>query len=232
MKHQIDTLMEADEAQRAVGLYEVFLSGCYEKADDVDDSGGNLGMFFQDLFVSWIRARQEAGGDVGETVCHIVRWMDNDDYGFCYEIEGQVAKVLDKKGAGAFSKHFHDKLEAAFAPFRGQELKPLADCPYEVRGPAGARTVLSLFRDGHARDGPSRPQSECVFDLCRRQRRGLTPYSQNMDWQTGRCLRRWGHVLHVSAEARPQGDEEVVRHAKNHAPPRSLCAAADRAEAP
>lgn len=146
MKHQIDTLVEADEAQRAVGLYELFLSGCYEKADDVDDSGGNLGMFFEDLFVSWIRAREEAGCDVGETVRHIVRWMDNDDYGFCYEIEGQVAKVLDKKGARAFSKHFHNKLEAAFAPFRGQELKPLADYPYEVRGPVAVLKNIHMAR--------------------------------------------------------------------------------------
>jgi hypothetical protein len=61
IKDKIDDLMESGEADRAVRMYELFLSGCYEKADEIDDSGGNLGMFFQDLFLSWITARQKAG---------------------------------------------------------------------------------------------------------------------------------------------------------------------------
>ena len=36
--------MESGEADRTVRLYEMFLSGCYEKVEEVDDSGGNLGM--------------------------------------------------------------------------------------------------------------------------------------------------------------------------------------------
>ncbi|MBW2169815.1 MAG: hypothetical protein JRG69_11265 [Deltaproteobacteria bacterium] len=43
-KSKIDDLMENGEADRAVRLYEMFLSGCYEKAEEIDDSGGNLGM--------------------------------------------------------------------------------------------------------------------------------------------------------------------------------------------
>ena len=45
-KRKIDVLMESGEADRAVRLYEMFLSGCYEKVEEIDDSGGNLGMFF------------------------------------------------------------------------------------------------------------------------------------------------------------------------------------------
>jgi len=63
IKDKIDDLMESGEADRTVRLYELFLSGCYEKAEEIDDSGGNLGMFFQDLFLSWITARQKAGCD-------------------------------------------------------------------------------------------------------------------------------------------------------------------------
>ena len=44
-KNKIDDLMESGEADRAVRLYEIFLSGCYEKAEEIDDSGGNLGMW-------------------------------------------------------------------------------------------------------------------------------------------------------------------------------------------
>lgn len=43
---------------RAVTLYETFLAGCHEKAEEVDDSGGGFGMFVGELFCGWIRARQ------------------------------------------------------------------------------------------------------------------------------------------------------------------------------
>jgi hypothetical protein len=63
VKHQIDALVKDEQAERAVSLYEIFLSGCYEKADEIDDSGGSLGMFFEDLFCAWIIARQKANYD-------------------------------------------------------------------------------------------------------------------------------------------------------------------------
>lgn len=43
----MDSLVELGEAERAVGLYEIFLSGCYEKADEIDDSDGDLGYTIQ-----------------------------------------------------------------------------------------------------------------------------------------------------------------------------------------
>ena len=97
VKHKIDALVKDGQAERAVSLYELFLCGCYEKADEIDDSGGNLGMFFENLFCAWINARQKAKYDPEETVQNILRWMDNDDYGFCYNIESNVVKALNKK---------------------------------------------------------------------------------------------------------------------------------------
>jgi len=82
IKDKIDDLVESGEADQAVRLYEMFLSGCYEKAEEIDDSSGNLGMFFQDLFLSWIKTRQKAGHAAEETVGEILNWMENDEYGF------------------------------------------------------------------------------------------------------------------------------------------------------
>ena len=89
IKNKIDDLVESGEADIAVRLYEMFLSGCYEKAEEIDDSGGNLGMFFEDLFLSWIKARQKAGRPAEENVGDILNWMENDDYGFCYKEENE-----------------------------------------------------------------------------------------------------------------------------------------------
>jgi hypothetical protein len=50
VKGLLKGLLAGGQADRATDLFGIFLAGCYEKAGEVDDSGGNLGMFFQDLF--------------------------------------------------------------------------------------------------------------------------------------------------------------------------------------
>lgn len=89
-----------------VTLYEVFLAGCYDKTEEVDDSGANLSMFFEDLFISWIHARQKAGCPPEETVQSILSWMHNDNYGICYHIHGPVAKALNATAYRLFRSHF------------------------------------------------------------------------------------------------------------------------------
>lgn len=146
VKSKIDDLVRIGEAKRAVSLYEVFLSGCYEKAEEIDDSGGNLGMFAQKLFISWIVARQKAGCHSHETVKHILRWMHNDDYGFCYAIEQDVAQVLDADSYLLFRKHFEDHLELALASFKDQEPKCIHDYPYEVYRSTDALKAIYIAR--------------------------------------------------------------------------------------
>jgi len=136
IKSKIDALLEQDQAQRALNLYEVFISGCYEKAEEMDDSGGNLGMFAQELFISWIKARQKAGCRPEETVKIILRWRDNDNYGFWYDIEEDVAKIFNKEGFLLFCKHYQARFAKAYAPFQDQGPKYIYDYPSEVYLPA------------------------------------------------------------------------------------------------
>lgn len=131
-KKRIDALVKNGEAERAVGLYEMFLSGCYEKAEEIDDSGGNLGMFFEQLFCAWIKARQKAGCKADETVQYVLKWRDNDDYGFCYDIEQDIAQVLNKAGFQLFRKHFQDQFENAFVPYKSKTSKFIYDYPADV----------------------------------------------------------------------------------------------------
>lgn len=85
-------------------LYETFLAGCHEKAEELDDSSGNFGTFVDRLFSGWVKARQAAGSDPGETARRLVAWMDDDPYGFCYQLERDLVKVLDKRGLAAFER--------------------------------------------------------------------------------------------------------------------------------
>lgn len=96
---------------RVVALYETFLAGCYEKAEELDDSSGNFGMFVDGLFRGWVKARQAAGSDPDETARRLVGWMDDDAYGFCYQLERDLVKVLDKPGLAAFEHRIRERFD-------------------------------------------------------------------------------------------------------------------------
>ena len=142
IKKKIDDLIENGQAGQAVPLYEMFLSGCYEKAEEIDDSSGNLGMFFEALFCSWIRARQEAKCTSEETVHQILKWMDNDNYGFCYNIEKSVVKTLNQKELLLFEASIQSRFEKAFLPIKSKTPEHIYDYPFAVRRNANILKVV------------------------------------------------------------------------------------------
>ncbi len=109
---KIGNLTKTDPT-RAVALYETFIGGCYEKAEEIDDSSGRFGQLVEDLFCGWIKARQAAGADPDETAAELLARMDNDPYGFCSRIEKEAAKAFDKAGAAAFEKRIRARFDAA-----------------------------------------------------------------------------------------------------------------------
>ncbi len=102
----------AAEPSRAVTLCEVFLAGCYAKAEQLDDSSGNFGMFVKSLICLWIKGRQAEGIDPDGTAGTLLRWMDDDPYAFCYEIEKDISAAFDKAGRIAFEKQARTRFEA------------------------------------------------------------------------------------------------------------------------
>ena len=104
----------ATEPSRAAALCEAFLAGCHAKAEQLDDSSAYFGMFVKDLICLWIKGRQAAGADPGDTAATLLRWMDNDPYAFCYQIEEETSAALDKAGLAAFEKKMRACLEGCF----------------------------------------------------------------------------------------------------------------------
>jgi tetratricopeptide (TPR) repeat protein len=147
---------------RAVALYEAFLAGCYEKVEEIDDSSGNFGMFVERLFHGWVRARQAAGADPGETAHRLAAWMDEDPYGFCHQLEGNLVKVLDRHGLAALERCMRERLDGSATAARaagGRE----RDAAYLRRRTAEIlRSVLAAQRN-----------VEAYAALC--ERTGLSP---------------------------------------------------------
>jgi tetratricopeptide (TPR) repeat protein len=108
---------------RAAVLYETFLAGCYQKAEEVDGSSGDFGMFVDGLFRGWVKARQADGADPDETARRLCAWMDDDPYGFCYQLERGLVKALDKRGLAAFERCVRERFDgtAAAPPLAGAE---------------------------------------------------------------------------------------------------------------
>lgn len=107
---KIDQLQRADPA-RAAGLYETFLAGCHEKAEELDDLSGSFGQFAKELICRWIQARQSSGAEPDDTAATVLKWMENDPYAFCSQIEKEVAPVFDKAGLAAFERLIRPRFE-------------------------------------------------------------------------------------------------------------------------
>jgi len=108
--------LTGNDPARAVALFETFLAGCYEKADELDDSSGSFGQFVGGLVCAWIKARQASDADPDETAARLLAWMDDDPYAFCYEIEKDAVKVFDKAGLAAFEKRIRARFESTAEP--------------------------------------------------------------------------------------------------------------------
>jgi len=163
VKEKIDSLVRSGAAKQCVPLYEMFLSSCYEKADEIDDSGGNLGMFFEELFCSWVKARQKAGCATEETVHQILKWMDNDEYGFCHDIEKNLIETLNREGLSFFETRIQSRFNEAFSTAESKNIKRIYDYPYAVRQNADILKVIYTAKG----------DTESYLSLC--EKIGITP---------------------------------------------------------
>lgn len=133
---------------RATVLYESFIAGCNLKAEEVDDSDGEFGTFAGGLFAGWIEARQAAGADRDETVRLLLKWMDNDDYGFCNDLTLTAVKVLDRPGLDAFEREVRTRFDRECAAFSGGKRRAGLRSHYERdRWAQMLKAVYSQQRD-------------------------------------------------------------------------------------
>ena len=147
VQEKLAALVDGGKAAWAVRLYEVFLSGCYDKMEERDDSGGNMGMFFDGLFCDWVKARQKAGCPGTETVAQILKWKQNDDYGLCFKIEKDVVKVLDREGYRLFVAHFQSAIEQALTKLGEKQTKPVFEYENDIRLPAMSLRYIYQAKD-------------------------------------------------------------------------------------
>jgi hypothetical protein len=94
-------------------LYETLIAGCNIKANEIDGSDGEFGMFVGSLLRGWIKARQAASADADETAETLLSWMENDDHGLCSDLKSDAAKTLGRTGLASFERAVRARFESA-----------------------------------------------------------------------------------------------------------------------
>lgn len=138
------------ESVRAATLYETFLAGCYEKAEEVDDSSGSFGTFAQTLICGWITARQAAGTRPQQTASRLLSWMDTDQYGFCHQLERRAATALDAAGLAAFTDQIQARFDAADQATAASDGSDRTNQHARRRWAQALRTLHATRNDLHA----------------------------------------------------------------------------------
>lgn len=182
MHERLDALAKAGEAERAVRLYEILLSGIYAKIDECDDEC-YLPMSFTNAFCGWIKARQAAGRPPAETVSQILKWIENDNYGFCYEIEKQVIKALNREGQRLFINHFQGLVEKAMPAVAAGPAKAIFEYENDLRLPA--LTLKQIYQ--------SLTDAQSYAALC--EKLGLSPLDCEHLAQMELSKKHWAKAL-------------------------------------
>ena len=177
LEGEIAKVVSADPA-RGVVLYETFIAGCTLKAEEVDDSDGEFGTLAGGLYCGWITARQAAGADRGQTAKLLLDWMDDDDYGFCNDLERSAVKVLDRAGLEAFEREVRARFdkECAALSDRKRPAEPNPNYAHDrwggiLRAIYSEQRNIEKYLDLTARTGLTQADCEAIATMFQAKRK-------------------------------------------------------------
>jgi tetratricopeptide (TPR) repeat protein len=199
LRFLLDKIREATttDAARAVSLLETFFACCNEKAEEVDDSDGELGQLVGDLVCEWIRTRQVAACDSTETVERLLSWIDDDPYGFCSEMDRKAVDVFDDRGLQVFEEKIRSRFEDALAddknpPEQSYLFQSLGDV---LKAICSRRDDLDGYLALCQRTGTMPADCDALAALCERRDdlpKALAWIEQGIDLEESR---HWNHGI-------------------------------------
>jgi hypothetical protein len=101
----------AKRPKDALPIYEIFIAGCLEKGDEIDDSGNDLGSFLDELACSWTRCCSESRMKGDEYLRKLAHWVKADSIGFFFDLESTVIPSLSKEYREALEGELKKRLD-------------------------------------------------------------------------------------------------------------------------
>ena len=92
-------------------IFEIFIAGCLEKGDEIDDSGNDLGSFLDELACAWTRCCHDAGMKGDEYIRKLAHWIDADSIGFFSDLESTIIPSLTKEYREALETELKRRLD-------------------------------------------------------------------------------------------------------------------------
>lgn len=136
-KSTIDTLRSSGLANDAAHLYEIFLAGSFEKANEVDDSDGDFAFWIRDLLSDLVESLQEGEHPPDKIAAKIVGWIDKDEYGFTDYFDNELFKVGNIDTIAAMRKMLESRSLCKLDAVKGQNR-------FEVRKIVGGTVIKDL----------------------------------------------------------------------------------------
>jgi hypothetical protein len=133
---KLAALLEGGEAERALRLYEVLLSACYEKLEFCDDSHGLFSLFFDSAFCGLTRARQAVSRLTNDTDREFPGMGCQGPGGGGQEFERDSGTVFDDDGLGWLASDFEAELDNELAQLTGARPGAIFEYSNQVRLPA------------------------------------------------------------------------------------------------
>lgn len=115
LDHLFDELVSfADQRPKdALPIFEIFIAGCLEKGNEIDDSSNDLGSFLDELACAWTQCCEAAGMKGDEYLRKLAHWTNADDIGFFSDLENTVIPSLGKEYRETLEGELKKRLQTA-----------------------------------------------------------------------------------------------------------------------
>ena len=120
-KTPIDNLRSKGQFSDAARLFEIFLAGSFEKADEADDSSGDVAFWIRGLMTDIVETLQD-GQEIPEKIAaKIIGWLDKDGHGFTDHFDSELLHVGKPDTIAAMRKILEARSIARLDMVRGQD---------------------------------------------------------------------------------------------------------------
>lgn len=100
------------QPKKALPIFDIFIAGCLEKGNEIDDSSNDLGSFLDELACAWTRCCSASGMKDDDYIRKLEHWIKADSIGSFSDLESTVIPALSREYREALEDELKSRLTA------------------------------------------------------------------------------------------------------------------------